>query len=167
MGNVGCDPREVKRASMTSTRFSPRFSVWVFIIAILITGLSMSWKRLEPEASKTAYVVAAKVILERANHYKQQWLVEKQPDELNLNGNVVHFNQSGWLLPLKDDEVDCEFWLQLLYQDSKIFGDKLLKSNLIHMDDDYVCSYNYVNSNAITISLLNNKFKVSVDFSSL
>lgn len=146
--------------------FNPRLAVWVLVFVLLMMTLLFSLRRVEPEASKTAYIVAAKLILENANTYKQNWLVKNQPDHLFVDGQQLRFSKNGWLIPDSEDDTGCDHWLQLLYPEKQVFGDKLLKSKFRLIDEGYICRYNYSN-NVIVIKLLSGKFSVSTEFFAL
>ena len=52
-----------------------RFVIWSVVILSIITGLLTAWRSVEIEATNTALLVASKRILDRANLYKQQYLL--------------------------------------------------------------------------------------------
>lgn len=62
-----------------------RFVIWSVVILSIITGLLAAWRTVETEATNTALIVVSKRILDRANLYKQQYL---------LNGRQ-QFNDAG------------------------------------------------------------------------
>ncbi|MGF1720176.1 MSHA biogenesis protein MshF [Vibrio kyushuensis] len=142
-----------------------QFVIWFLIIVILVMGFMLAWQKVDEEASDTALLVASKRIVERASYYKQEWLLNKQPSKLLIDGTTLTMSQAGWVTPIdQNQQVDCSFWLQVLYPDNR---DLHSSSVLTENDADsmkYQCRYIYASDQVIVIQLVNDKFSVSVDF---
>lgn len=143
----------------------PRFAVWAITIMVLLLALLVSWHKIEREASGTALEVASKRILERANFYKQQWLLAKQPQQLVIGQNVIHYTATGWVKPVNaDNNLDCEYWLALLYQERQVLGNLPNKTHENSTSSSFQCKYYFEDSGAITIDLIGGKFNVDAIF---
>lgn len=141
-----------------------RFMVWLTVTVLLMTALLISWRTIEPEATQTAYIVAAKSMLERANELKQIWLVKKSPSRLIIDGDEYRFNPYGWPVFGNENSHGCQKGLQALFPEEDIFGEKLLSHDFHQIEGGYICRYNYPDNNAIVIKLVNSKFLVSAEF---
>lgn len=148
------------------SRFKPASALWGVLIILLMAALLWSWKKMKPDTTDTAYELATQAILDRANAFKQIWLVHKGPQRLNLDKQNYHFSTNGWLLPLYANKVDCHYWLTTLYPAGEIFGSKPENSYSIHMDDGYMCRYNYPEK-SVVIQLSSNQFTVRLEDSAL
>ncbi len=144
-----------------------RLVVWLVVLITLLFAFIVAWQKVEQEASDTALLVASNRIVERANFYKQQWLLAGEPHELTFNHKLIRYSNSGWVKPLNsENKVDCRYWLDLFYEEERV-----LESLPIKIKDNskllgFQCEYFYSREHAINISLIDNKFSVGVSFSS-
>ncbi len=145
---------------MVKPQFSARFLLWLVLFCLLMMGVVMAWQHMQPQAEKTGFSVARKSILDRANDYKQYWLVHKQPGQLVINGKTIVFNPHGWVLPVTEGKTDCRIWLAVLYPEVKIMGLALLGIDQQQQGDALMCRYRYQNRHSIVISLDKQRFKV-------
>jgi len=148
----------------TQIRIS-RFTVWLVVIVILIFSFGSAWKKVESEADDSAFLVASKRIIERASFYKQQWLLDKQPSTLNIDARLLRLSKNGWLLPLdQDNQVNCQFWLSVLYPEYRILDRKPIKNTNLSEGYYYHCDYNYGDSRHLVIELNNKQFSAKIVF---
>ncbi len=145
---------------MIKPQFSPRFLIWLVLFSLLMMGVVMAWQHMQPQAEETAFAVARKSILDRANGYKQFWLVHKQPVQQIMDGQPVTFNPYGWVLPVKEGKTDCGHWLTLLYPERKIIGLALLGSESLQQGQTQICHYQYEGGHQLTIRLEGRRFRV-------
>lgn len=144
-----------------------RWVIWLVVLLVILLAFTMAWNKVEREASDTALVVASKRILERANYYKQQWLLSGQPKRLSIEGDSLSFTHNGWVIPQKTPyKTDCRYWLEVLYPESKVLESLPTKITDNSSALDFSCHYSYSDEHAIYVELKNNKFSVSVRFSS-
>lgn len=80
MGDVGCDTG--KRIAIVIPSVSPRFAVWLLLISILTLSVLSIGNKLQVTTMETAYAVAAKRMLNKANFYKENWLIQKRPETM-------------------------------------------------------------------------------------
>ncbi|MDQ2166010.1 MULTISPECIES: MSHA biogenesis protein MshF [Vibrio] len=144
-----------------------QFVIWGLIVFVLLMALLSAWQSIEKEANQTALAVASSKIVERANFYKQDWLLKGRPSTLIANGRLLNMSATGWVLPLAENEssIDCRYWLSLLYPDEQLLESKVISIESAHQVNQYQCRYVYSQKQVITIELLRDKFTVSVDFS--
>ncbi|MBA5762105.1 MSHA biogenesis protein MshF [Vibrio sp. 404] len=151
-------PKQIERS---------RLAVWFLVLVTLLFAFVIAWKKVEQEASDTALLVASNRIVERANFYKQQWLLSGEPDKLTLNHKVIHYSKSGWVKPLNlANKVDCHYWLALFYEEERVLESLPIKIKDNSKLSGFQCEYFYSREHAIYINLVDNKFSVGVSFSS-
>ena len=68
-----------------------RLSIWSLLILLIILSFMSAWKAVEKQASDTALVVASKRMIERANFYKQEWLLNGKAPQLIIDGLPLRF----------------------------------------------------------------------------
>ncbi|EGU41682.1 MSHA biogenesis protein MshF [Vibrio ichthyoenteri ATCC 700023] len=155
------------KGSLLANLDRSRWVVWLMVLLAILLAFIWSWQKVEQEASDTALTVASKRIVERANYYKQQWLLSGQPQQLTIEGRPLIFTHSGWVIPQKSaNKTVCDDWLDVLYQERKVL--ESLPEKIIDNSDalGFQCEYSYSREHAIYVQLKNNKFSVSVSFSS-
>lgn len=147
---------------MIDNRKFLRFFIWCAVLLFLMATWLYVWtKKTEPEAVKTAFLIAQKQILTNANNYKQHWLVNKQSS--NINGVNISFTSNGWPIIFKNGEVDCEKWLTLLWPDKKIFGQNYAISEVNQSHQEVSCKYMFENDYFIYLQLVNGGFGVNIE----
>jgi MSHA biogenesis protein MshF len=149
---------------MDKSWLNPRLIVWLFVVIVLTGILLTETEKVRPEAERVAFTIAARQMLEKANRYKESWLLQDRPQSATVFGDKVWFGQRGWPLPLtaSGGEVDCKFWLALLYPDTKIFA-LYPEYQDQSTDQAYQCRYNYRYGQAVVIRLQQGQLSVSLD----
>lgn len=148
---------------MIDTEKRLRFFVWAFVIMALVSTWLYVWKiKTEPEAERTAFTVAQRQILGSANTYRQDWMLNKQPQVLQVGEQQVHFTSMGWPITLRNNRMSCDKWLPLLWPDLKVFGQEY---NVTTIDDEpgrAHCEYMFTHGQRVVIQLVNGAMQVKV-----
>ncbi|RTZ14313.1 MSHA biogenesis protein MshF [Vibrio aquaticus] len=153
------------KASLIANLERSRLVIWLLVVIVLVMSFLITWQNVEREANDTAFLVASKRVIERANYYKQQWLLSGQQAQVELDGEIVHFSPSGWVLPAsREQEYDCSAWLEMLYPDEEILGDTPIEIESDFINSEYQCHYLYKQDRFMSIGLIDNKFFVKVGF---
>ncbi|CAH7000230.1 MSHA biogenesis protein MshF [Vibrio chagasii] len=143
-----------------------RFVIWTVVILFLTIGLLSAWESVEEDATNTALIVASKRILEQANLFKQQYLL-KGAEQKSNSEYPKSFSRTGWIMPIQDSEVDCNYWLDELYPPKSILG---LNSPRVEDQSDnkqFYCSYHYGDKYQIDILLKSERFSVKANILAL
>ncbi|MBD1558972.1 hypothetical protein HC752_18715 [Vibrio sp. S9_S30] len=93
----------------------PAFAIWIFLVGILLATLVINWQKIDDEASDTTFLMLENQITERANAFRQQWVISKKPSVIEYEGEKIQLDGNGWVLPLLDNKVNCKWWLETLY----------------------------------------------------
>ena len=139
-----------------------RFVIWSVVILSIITGLLAAWRTVETEATNTALIVASKRILDRANLYKQQYLLNGR-QQFNDAGEPLGYSRTGWLLPIEQGNVSCDYWLEQLYPDGRVLGLDSPKIENLSDQFEYHCRYQYTEKHQIEILLKGERFRVKAN----
>ena len=139
-----------------------RFVIWSVVILSIITGLLSAWRSVETEATNTALIVASKRILDRANLYKQQYLLNGHR-QMNDSGEPLSYSRTGWLLPIDQGDVSCDYWLEQLYPDGRVLGLDSPKIENLSDQFEYHCRYQYTEKHQIEILLKGERFRVKAN----
>lgn len=142
---------------------SPRFVLWIMVISILLAALLHSGSKLEKATTETAYSVAIKRILDRANQYKENWVLHNHPASLIIDDQPIYFTDEGWPIPYNNEQIDCQHWLILLNESEEVFGHRFESQLLMQSDNDYVCAYYSKDRDAILIKALKRQFSVELN----
>ncbi|WP_086981510.1 hypothetical protein [Vibrio aphrogenes] len=139
-----------------------RFIVWCIVILILCSTWLYVWKyKTEPEAERSAFVVAQRQILANANTYRQDWMLDKQPETSWLDGQKVTFSTNGWPLTLTQHQMNCEAWWLLLWPDKKIFGQDMKIQAIDPNPSTAHCEYLFIHGQRFTLQLVDQSLNVS------
>ncbi|MDK9737659.1 MSHA biogenesis protein MshF [Vibrio sp. D404a] len=139
-----------------------RFVVWSVVILSIIAGLLSMWRSVEAEATNTALIVASKRILERANLYKQQYLLNGHK-QVNEDGEPLRYSRTGWLIPIEQTDVNCNYWLDQLYPNGRVLGLGNPKVEDLSDNARYRCRYQYTEKHQIEILLKGERFSVKAN----
>jgi len=144
-----------------------RWTIWLLVILVLVLAFMLIWKDIEQEASDTALALVSKRLVDRASYFKQQWLLAKQPETLTIEGKQIVYSHMGWVKPINEaQQVDCEFWLEVLYQEKRVFESLPEKITDNSEGSNFRCEYFYSRGHALSMELKQDKFSVGVSFSS-
>ncbi|MCL9780529.1 hypothetical protein M9194_03655 [Vibrio sp. S4M6] len=138
-----------------------KLALWLFIVMILIASFFSYWQSIDSQINATSVVIAKKLIIDRASFYRQEWLLKSKPTSILVNGEVLHFSQHGWLLPISDDgSSNCMIWIELLSPESVSEKGSAVKLSESDFDDQYFCQYQSLNNESVTIQLRGESFEV-------
>ncbi|WP_217495101.1 MSHA biogenesis protein MshF [Vibrio sonorensis] len=120
---------------------------------------------MERQALITAMDLAKQRIAERTSFYRQEWLLNGQPETLDIDGQRLTFTSNGWVIALnRNSELDCQLWFHQVYPDNKLLGLSVEKSLNTSVGQDYQCDYNYGDEALIKLKLINNNFSIYAGF---
>ncbi|HCJ6892268.1 TPA: MSHA biogenesis protein MshF [Vibrio cholerae] len=139
-----------------------RFAVWLLLVLVLIGALFSVWRSMSRETMQTAIEVTKQRMAERANIYKQEWVLQGRPEQLRFEQDRV-FMQNGWVFPKLDQGVDCEKVLFLLYPDRKVL-DWLPRVTAIQRANGYQCRYQYGDRVQLDVELKDRYFAINASF---
>ncbi|TXZ08910.1 MSHA biogenesis protein MshF [Vibrio mimicus] len=140
-----------------------RLMLWALLVLILLSALFSMWNGMSRNTLKTAFEVATLSMTERANLYKQQWFLQGQPPSVHIEGKTIALSPSGWVFPKRDQGVDCEKLLTLLYPDLKVL-DLLPTIDGENSTNGYQCRYQYGQRAVIWVELKGRHFAVNINF---
>ncbi|MEZ8825668.1 MSHA biogenesis protein MshF [Vibrio amylolyticus] len=142
-----------------------QFVIWFLLVVILVLSFMLAWQKVDREATDTALLVASKRIVERASYYKQEWLLNKQPPKLLIDGEILMMSPSGWVVPINQNKkMSCLFWLKVFYPENRGLESSAAAMKEGIGDMNYQCRYTGDDNQVIVIQLVNDRFTVSVDF---
>ncbi|MGF1752909.1 MSHA biogenesis protein MshF [Vibrio makurazakiensis] len=144
----------------------PRMAVWGVVILFLIFSFLGKWRAVEMEALNTSVVVASKRILERANYYKQHYLLGSKISEEAMNGSFS-YSKSGWLIPTEQTDSVCKQWLTKLYPEQRILNVARPEIFDMSISDELHCRYEYTEKYQIDVLLSDGRFSVKVNMLAL
>lgn len=148
---------------MSDTNKRLKFFIWCSVVFCLMAAWLYVWKiKTEPEAERTAFIVAQRQILSSANTYRQDWMLDKQPENKVIDNFLVNFTSGGWPITLTDGKVNCEKWLPLLWPDSKVFGQNYSVHKVEAMRESAHCEYRFTHGQQIHVQLNHGALQVNV-----
>jgi len=142
---------------------APRFVIWLTLIFVLLGVLLYHWQQVDKEAENTAFSVVVGQMTERANNYRQQWLVNKQPSSMKVAEQLVHFDANGWVMPIHNNLVDCDWWLRTLYPNVGRGYVDVPSSRLISNGVSYECRYQFESKKNLVLSLSDKNLSIGVE----
>lgn len=142
-----------------------RLATWLLVIVCLMMSFMLVWQNVVKEANQSAFLLASQRIVERANYYKQQWLLSGQQNEITIDGLTLNYTSMGWIKPLGDrQQVDCSYWLDILYPQHEVLGSRPSQIENQIIANGYHCDYLYRNNRLISITLIDNRFVAKTGF---
>lgn len=139
-----------------------KFALWLLLVAALIASFFSFWKSIDSKVGDTSLVIAKRLMVDRANYHRQEWMIQGQPTSIDIGGTARYFSNSGWALPLVDRNTpNCEVWLQLLYPEGINKKQKLLAVSSSDFDQIYQCEYRWLQvEGRVIVQLVDEKFEV-------
>lgn len=140
----------------------PRFAAWLLVVMLLVFAFLFSWSKMEPEAESTAYSMTRKRMLDWANRYRQSWVINKYPETLTIEDQVVNFNQYGWVLPGTEARIDCDRWFALLHPEEEVLGVEYTQVENSSLENGMQCRYIFTDEWKIVVTLQGEQFSVEI-----
>ncbi|MFV0576264.1 MAG: hypothetical protein ACK5NC_12760 [Vibrio sp.] len=142
-----------------------RFFIWLILVICLMGVWLFVWKtKTEPQVENTAFSVAKTQILNNANTYRQLWMLNKQPQQMFINGLIVSFSKNGWPFVIKENkQIDCDKWLQLLWPDIKVYGRAHKSRVIFSLLQNAECEYQFSNKQIIDFKMNETGFSISAN----
>ncbi|MDE1515807.1 MULTISPECIES: MSHA biogenesis protein MshF [Vibrio] len=137
-----------------------RLVVWWLLLLILLTALLAAWRAVWVDTAQTAIDITRLRMIERANLYKQQWLLQGRPNRLPIEQDQIVI-QHGWVFPKREQTVDCEAVLSLLYPQRTLLN-QWPRVTGIDLADGYRCHYQYGEREYIEVELNGRHFAVDI-----
>lgn len=138
--------------------------IWLLLVVAIFAVFVQIWRPVESEASKAAAEVSVKRMLERANLYKQEWLLQGKPQQLEMDGQRIPLSAYGWM-PLKaqNGEFQCQSWLNVHFPEGRILEAHLLSIEEQEINDSYHCQFYYQGGLMVLVTQQGKVLKMSVE----
>ncbi len=109
-----------------------------------LMGLFMKTSNSIDESAENAAVVSTvRMMQDRLNGFHNYWLLNKQPSQAEIDGVERHFDNKGWVVPLKNGKYDCDLLLELALPDKQIFGKPLQELYSVEWKSGRSCLYTW------------------------
>ncbi|EJL6266705.1 MSHA biogenesis protein MshF [Vibrio cholerae] len=139
-----------------------RFVLWLVLVMVLLTAMFSVWRSMFSDTLDTALEMTRLQLIDRANAYKQEWVLQGRPAHLQIEQAEIPM-QHGWVFPKLDQGVDCEKVLFLLYPDRKVL-DWLPRVIAIQRANGYQCRYQYGDMVQLDVELKDRYFAINASF---
>ena len=93
-----------------------RWLIWASVVLTLVGFFLAEVNHNEAKITRTKAVVIGKVIQQRINELHKSWLLNKQPQFLNIDNTLVKFDSNGWVELANFDRRDCNHLLSVVYK---------------------------------------------------
>ncbi|MGY0617205.1 MSHA biogenesis protein MshF [Vibrio sp. FJH11] len=118
------------------------------------------------EAQATGAKMAKVWMLNSVERYRHAWLVQGEPDFMEMDGFHLRMTEYGLVSPFTaEGKLDCAYWLAVHYPQRKIMASKLAEIRGMSKSSHYVCNFHYKSGQNIAISSGANKLIVNVNLS--
>lgn len=139
-----------------------RFVLWLVLVVVLFMAMFSVWRSMFSDTLQTALGMARLQMTDQANAYKQEWVLQGRPVNLQIEQATIPM-QHGWIFPKRDQGVDCENVLFLLYPDRKVL-DWLPRVTTIQKPNGYQCRYQYGDMVEVDVELKDRYFAIDASF---
>lgn len=132
----------------------------------LFLGLVIKFHSVTREAQATGAKMAKVWMLDSVERYRHAWLVQGEPDFMEMDGFHLRMTEYGLVSPFTEEgELDCKYWLAVHYPQRKIMASELAKISGMSKSNHYVCYFYYKSGQNIAIRSGANKLIVDVNLS--
>lgn len=118
-----------------------RWLAWLGVVLTLIATFLSYSNHLQEQVMRTKVVIVADTMQQRINQLHQLWLVNKQPNRLEIDGRMVEFDSAGWVGLSNHDLMGCNHLLTALYPSNNQEKFKLITKHQELATSSYVCVY--------------------------
>lgn len=81
-----------------------RFVLWFVLVVVLLTAMFSVWRSMFSDMLHTALEMTRLQLIDRANTYKQEWVLQGRPALLQIEQAEIPM-QHGWVFPSSIKEL--------------------------------------------------------------
>nr|ELA9416171.1 MSHA biogenesis protein MshF [Vibrio parahaemolyticus] len=134
------------------------------VAVIIVVGMAIKLQPVTEEAQATGAKLAKVWMLDSVQRYHQAWLVQGEPNHMEMDGFLLTMTDTGLVHPFtQDGTLDCGFWLAVHYPQRKIMASELLNISGTIKSNSYACHYRYESGQTVVVSSMANQLKIDVE----
>lgn len=133
-----------------SLKWVQHFIIYALVLCLIGAFLSFT-KRVSEEAQRVSLIASAKSMQLRLNEYHEYWLLNKQPRFVQIDGNGISYDLSGWVIPATNIGNTCQELLKLAAPEKQFKGYAFEFKGAVSLDGSYECRYQLVKNSTLTI----------------
>ncbi len=136
------------------------------VAVIIVVGMAIKLQLVTEEAQATGAKLAKVWMLDSVQRYHQAWLVQGEPNRMEMDGFQLTMTEGGLVSPFtQQDVLDCGYWLAVHYPQRKIMASELLEIRGAIKSNSYTCHYTYENGQRVVVISDANYLKIDVEMS--
>ncbi|EGQ8309941.1 MSHA biogenesis protein MshF [Vibrio parahaemolyticus] len=136
------------------------------VAVIIVVGMAIKLQPVTEEAQATGAKLAKVWMLDSVQRYHQAWLVQGEPNRMEMDGFQLTMTEGGLVSPFRTSGVlDCDYWLTVHYPQRKIMASELLEIRGAIKSNSYTCNYTYENGQRVVVISDANYLKIDVEMS--
>ncbi|MBR9873830.1 MSHA biogenesis protein MshF [Vibrio sp. J1-1] len=133
------------------------------LVAIIFVGLVFKFQLVAEEARVTGARLAKVWMLDSVQRYKEAWLLQGEPKQLEMDGFHLTMTERGLVSPFSEQgDLDCAYWLAVHYPQRKIMTIEPSAIDGTIKNDLYICNYTYKKSYKVIVTANTNNL-ISVE----
>ncbi|EGR2894075.1 MSHA biogenesis protein MshF [Vibrio parahaemolyticus] len=140
--------------------------VFGLVAVIIVVGMAIKLQPITEEAQATGAKLAKVWMLDSVQRYHQAWLVQGEPNHMEMDGFQLTMTEGGLVSPFTQQGVlDCGYWLAVHYPQRKIMASELLDISGTIKSNRYICNYTYESGQTIVVMSTANRLIIDVEMS--
>ncbi|WP_321283276.1 MSHA biogenesis protein MshF [uncultured Vibrio sp.] len=134
------------------------------LIAIIFVGLVIKFQSVTQEAQVTGAKMAKVWMLDSVQRYRESWLLQGEPKQMEVDGFQLTMTQWGLVSPFnKQGDLDCGYWLAVHYPQRKIMTSEPSEIAGTIENNVYRCKYIYSDHYQVIVTTYRDHLTVGVD----
>ncbi|MDV6253634.1 MSHA biogenesis protein MshF [Vibrio sp. EA2] len=133
------------------------------LIAVILLGLVFKFQSVTREVRVTGAKMAKVWMLDSVQRYREAWLLQGEPTQMEMNGFHLTMTEGGLVSPFNPQGgLDCSYWLSVHYPQRKIMTIEPSEVSGTIKNNRYICNYIYMD-NKVIVTANGNYLTINVE----
>ena len=123
------------------------------LVVTIVFGLAIKLQPVMEKSQATGVQMAKVWMLDSVQRYREAWLLQGEPKQLEMDGFHLTMTEGGLVSPFsKQGDLDCTYWLAVHYPQRKIMTIEPSEIGGAIKNGLYICSYIYKKSYKVIVT---------------
>ncbi len=123
------------------------------LAAMICFGFAIKLQPVVEEVQATGAKMAKVWMLNSVQRYREAWLLQGEPKQMEMDGFHLTMTESGLVSPLnKQGMLDCAYWLAVHFPQHKVMASYPVNIHGTIENNLYICNYAYNDKQGVVVT---------------
>ncbi|MBR9788208.1 MAG: MSHA biogenesis protein MshF [Vibrionaceae bacterium] len=133
------------------------------LVVTIVFGLAIKLQPVMEKSQATGVQMAKVWMLDSVQRYKEAWLLQGEPKQMEMDGFHLTMTEGGLVSPFNQQGgLDCAYWLAVHYPQRKIMTSEPSEVGGTIKNNFHICNYTYKH-HQVKVTASRNHLTISVE----